>query len=212
MALRERYAQREDIVKSVHQNKKHVKVVSTTQIQEERPFSIVPCVLLVIIVKVKLSILYQALVLMAGIVELVQLSIHNTQLILVTMQFQEIQNRLNASKEHIKIFITRVHAKIAQLASTAQVLAQLMTILHVPLVTGVKKELITQQHVLLVHTTPQRTQLRSLTVSIVPLENTVIRKEPQLQEETVIQDISVSRSQKVAVLFNLTRIIPTIAT
>ena len=210
--LQEKCAQQEDIVKSVHQNRKLVRVVSTTPIQEERPFSIVPCVLQVTIVKDKLSILYQALVLMVGIVELVQLSIHNTQLIQVTMQFQEIQNRLNASKEHINIFITRVHALIAQLASTAQVLAQLMTILHVPLVTGVQKELITQQHVLLVHTTPQRTQLRSLTVSIAPLENTVIRKEHQPLEETVIQDISVSRSQKVVALFNSTRIIPTIVT
>ena len=96
MVLQERSALQVDIVKSVHQNRKLVKVVFTTQIQEERQFLIVPCVLQVTIVKVKLSILYQALVLMVGIVELVQLSIHNTLLNLVIMQFQEIQNRLNA--------------------------------------------------------------------------------------------------------------------
>ena len=212
MVLQERYAQLEDIVKSVHQNRKHVKVVSTIPIQVERQFLIVPCVLQVTIVKVKLSILYQAPVLMVGIVELVQLSIHNIQLNQVIMLFQEIQNRLNASKVHTNICGIRVRALIAQLAFTAQVLALPTTILHVPLVTGVQKELITQQHVLLVHTTPQRTQLRLMTVSIVPLANTVIRKEHQPPEETVIQGTSASLSQKAAVLFNSTRIIPMIAT
>ena len=96
MVLQERYAQLEDIVKSVHQNRKLVKVVSTIPIQEERQFLIVPCVPQVTIVKVKLSILYQAPVLMVGIVELVQLSIHNIQLNQVIMLFQEIQNRPNA--------------------------------------------------------------------------------------------------------------------
>ena len=96
MVLLERSAQQVDTVKLVHRNRKHVRVVSIIPIQEERQFLIVPCVPQVTIVKDKLSTLYQALVLMVGIVELVQLSIHNIQLNQVIMLFQEIQNRLNA--------------------------------------------------------------------------------------------------------------------
>ena len=148
MVLQERSAQQVDTVKLVHRNRKHVRVVSIIPIQEERQFLIVPCVPQVTIVKDKLSTLYQALVLMVGIVELVQLSIHNIQLNQVIMLFQEIQNRLNVSKEHTNICGIRARALIVQRASIAQVLELPMTILHVPLVTGVQKELTIQQHVL----------------------------------------------------------------